>query len=41
MADAAVRLLFERIDDTRKQARSVVFDCELRVRASCGAASVR
>ncbi len=41
MADAAVRLLFERIDDTREQARSVVFDCELRVRASCGAASVR
>jgi DNA-binding LacI/PurR family transcriptional regulator len=37
MADAAVRLLFERIEGTREQARCIVFDCELRVRDSCGA----
>lgn len=39
MAEAAVRLLFERIDGSREQARGMVFDCELRVRVSCGAAT--
>ena len=36
MADGAVRLLFERIEGTRTQPRSMVFDFELRVRRSCG-----
>jgi len=39
MADAAVRLLFERIERTRQQPQCVIFDCELRIRASCGATS--
>lgn len=37
MATAAARLLFERIEGTREQSRCVVFDCELRIRESCGA----
>jgi DNA-binding LacI/PurR family transcriptional regulator len=36
MADAAVRLLFERIGGQRSHARCLVFDFELRVRSSCG-----
>jgi len=35
MAEGAVRLLFERIEG-RQQARSLIFDFELRVRRSCG-----
>lgn len=41
MADAAVRLLFERIDGVRDQTRILVFDFELRVRDSCGAQTGR
>lgn len=36
MTDGAVRLLLERIEGRRDQARSLVFDLELRVRRSCG-----
>jgi DNA-binding LacI/PurR family transcriptional regulator len=36
MASQAIDLLFERIEGRRTQPRSVVFACELRVRASCG-----
>lgn len=36
MADAAARLLFERIDGARDRARCLVFDFDLRVRRSCG-----
>lgn len=36
MADAAARLLFDRIDGARDRARCVVFDFDLRVRRSCG-----
>ncbi|MCC6314683.1 MAG: LacI family DNA-binding transcriptional regulator [Thermomicrobiales bacterium] len=37
MADAAARLLFERISGRRDHPRCLVFDFELRVRRSCGA----
>lgn len=36
MADAAMRLLLERIGGRRKRVRHEVFPCELRVRGSCG-----
>ena len=39
MAEGAVRLLFERIEG-RQQARSLIFDFELRVRRSCGVGEV-
>jgi len=39
MADQAIDLLFERIEGTRAQARTVVFNFELIVRSSCGVAS--
>ncbi|HEU5430389.1 MAG TPA: LacI family DNA-binding transcriptional regulator [Thermomicrobiales bacterium] len=38
MAESAVRLLFERIAEARTAPRCLVFDVELRVRRSCGAA---
>jgi len=39
MADAAMRLLLERIGGQRGAARHEVFPCELRVRGSCGVKS--
>jgi LacI family fructose operon transcriptional repressor len=36
MADAAVALLLERMHTPESSPRRVVFDLELRVRASCG-----
>ena len=41
MADAAVRLLFERIEGQRSHTRCLVFDFELRVRRSCGVDGAR
>ena len=41
MAEAAVRLLFERIEGQRSHARCLVFDFELRVRRSCGVDGAR
>jgi LacI family transcriptional regulator len=40
MAESAVEFLFERITGQRDEARTIVFDFELRVRGSCGTADV-
>ncbi|HET7092912.1 MAG TPA: substrate-binding domain-containing protein, partial [Thermomicrobiales bacterium] len=41
MAESAVRLLFERISGGRSSPRCLVFDVELKIRRSCGAAATR
>jgi LacI family transcriptional regulator len=40
MAESAVEFLFERISGRRTEARKIVFDFDLRVRGSCGAAGM-
>lgn len=40
MAEGAVRLLFDRVAGTTQRARCLVFDFELRIRASCGTRAV-